>query len=88
MAKNSHDKLFKLSTFCIFLSLSTFSMEIQLNIFTPKLILPLHLNAIYYSSILVFALVCTLNFSKVTIATLTNLGLAVFLRGEKGESKH
>lgn len=47
----------------------------------------MHLNAIYYSNILVFALVCTLNFSKVTIATLKNLGLARFLRGEKGESK-
>lgn len=47
----------------------------------------MHLNAIYYSNILVFALVCTLNFSKATIATLKNLGLARFLRGEKGESK-
>lgn len=63
-------------------------MEIQLNIFIPKLILPLHLNAIYHSNILVFVLVSTLKFSKVTIATPANLALAVFLRGEKGKSKH
>lgn len=63
-------------------------MEIQLNIFMPKLILPLYLNAIYYSSIFVFELVSTLKFSKVTIATPTNLALAEFLRGEKDKSKH
>lgn len=42
MAKNSHDKLCKLQTFCIFSPWQLFFMKVQLNIFILKLILSLH----------------------------------------------